>query len=273
MTKHMDPIKKAIRDYYKGSDCYDNNHDNFVWIKLQNNTPCKDYHYELCWDNKMPHDGTHLYAEIHLESQEGVDKHRHLFLNHKDVFEEFIWEGFYGYRLRNDCSVILNYSNLKECVAAAIDKLNNLYNIIQKEKKMVEYVKLLETNYNIILHGAPGTGKTYLAHKIAEKLILDRDNDGTSKKELSTIEKKEQIGFVQFHPSYDYTDFVEGLRPTNNNIGFIRENGIFKDFCKQADKHKDKTYVFIIDEINRGEISKIFGELFFSIDPDYIYKY
>lgn len=81
------------------------------------------------------------------------------------------------------------------------------------------------------------------------------------------------ISFVQFHPSYDYTDFVEGLRPVknedNNDIGFELKNGIFKQFCKKAKNNPNKNYVFIIDEINRGEISKIFGELFFSIDPGY----
>jgi hypothetical protein len=88
---------------------------------------------------------------------------------------------------------------------------------------------------------------------------------------------------VQFHPSYDYTDFVEGLRPAKpdekGNIGFELKNGIFKEFCTAAltawkDDEKlpveeRRKFVFIIDEINRGEISKIFGELFFSIDPGY----
>lgn len=79
---------------------------------------------------------------------------------------------------------------------------------------------LLEKNHNIILTGAPGTGKTYLAKKIAESM-------GCSENE---------IGFVQFHPSYDYTDFVEGLRPDeeDGNIGFERKDGVFKDFCKRV---------------------------------------
>ena len=85
------------------------------------------------------------------------------------------------------------------------------------------------------------------------------------------IVPEEQYCFVQFHPSYDYTDFVEGLRPikSNGTVVFERTDGIFKEFCAKAANDANNNYVFVIDEINRGEISKIFGELFFSIDPGY----
>lgn len=117
-----------------------------------------------------------------------------------------------------------------------------------------ECFNLLKTNRNLILTGAPGTGKTFMAKRIAEMFNAETE-------------------FVQFHPSFDYTDFVEGLRPikgTNEKeLGFVRKDGLFKSFCKAALNNPDKNFVLIIDEINRGEISKILGELFFSIDPEY----
>ncbi len=105
----------------------------------------------------------------------------------------------------------------------------------KKQKQMEKYTNLLEYNHNLILTGAPGTGKTYLAKQIAQQMIF-----GEVKEQMTTEEKKqfnEQCGFAQFHPSYDYTDFVEGLRPIqddNGNVGFERKDGVFKEFCRKA---------------------------------------
>lgn len=269
---------------------------------------------------------------------------------------------------------------------------SNSYNDMYKA-----YINLLLNNHNLIFNGAPGTGKTYLAKQVAAQIIYEGNIPESFEEDANFIE---QCGFVQFHPSYDYTDFVEGLRPKNDNgnIGFERKDGTFKEFCAIAlqnlldskktvqtlqnelsvrdllegfieeamdngtkfetsgtknefyiidNKEKsiivsipanektseislpksdlitllenkvsiqgggdiqtyfgrkyrtqpdsyiyvlynalvkkaipstktksvvpipEKKYIFIIDEINRGEISKIFGELFFSIDPGY----
>ena len=114
----------------------------------------------------------------------------------------------------------------------------NIMNLlgINKEKSTTmekesadKYIQLLKTNKNLILTGAPGTGKTYLAKQIARQLLkIEEDDD---------LQKDKRFGFVQFHPSYDYTDFVEGLRPlkeSQGSIGFRRQDGVFKAFCKQA---------------------------------------
>ena len=144
-----------------------------------------------------------------------------------------------------------------------------------REEQRKEIVSLLIENHNIILTGAPGTGKTYRAKEIAVEMAKTKTNlqnpNGDVEKDFIELQKQGYVDFVQFHPSYDYTDFVEGLRPNNNANGFERRDGIFKTFCAKAanDANKDNKYVIIIDEINRGEISKILGELFFSIDPGY----
>lgn len=106
-------------------------------------------------------------------------------------------------------------------IISAINDILNGESIMPNNFLADQLTDLLQHTHNLILHGAPGTGKTFLAKEIAEKM-------GCSQNE---------IGFVQFHPSYDYTDFVEGLRPKNQSggeIGFERKDGIFKEFCKRA---------------------------------------
>lgn len=121
------------------------------------------------------------------------------------------------------------------------------------EEKFQELVELLFRKKNIILQGAPGVGKTFLARKIAYQLIGQM--------------KDENIEMIQFHQSYSYEDFMQGIRPTVSGE-FKVCNGIFYNFCERARRHAEDTFVFIIDEINRGNLSKIFGELMMLIEAD-----
>lgn len=123
---------------------------------------------------------------------------------------------------------------IKETKINYMKALNNDEN----SKKVEALVNVLISNHNLILTGAPGTGKTYLAKQIAQQMIFGEIKDDMNPNEEKQFD--EQCDFVQFHPSYDYTDFVEGLRPVksvkddNKNIGFERKDGVFKAFCKNA---------------------------------------
>lgn len=110
------------------------------------------------------------------------------------------------------------------------------------QQKYREYIELLQETHNLVLTGAPGTGKTFMAHEIAKEMGAETQ-------------------FVQFHPSYDYTDFVEGLRPVEKNngqIGFERKDGVFKEFCKKALKEDfDTAYSKLIKDIENGHLKTL----------------
>ncbi|MBP3777568.1 MAG: EVE domain-containing protein [Prevotella sp.] len=113
---------------------------------------------------------------------------------------------------------------------------------------------LLLRKKNLILQGAPGVGKTFAAKRLAYAIMGEKDDN--------------RVVQVQFHQNYSYEDFVMGYKP-NENGGFELKNGIFYKFCKRAAADSDHKYFFIIDEINRGNLSKIFGELLMLIENDY----
>ena len=117
---------------------------------------------------------------------------------------------------------------------------------------------VLEHKKNIIFQGAPGVGKTFSAKRLAYSIMGEVDD--------------ERIGFVQFHQNYSYEDFVMGYKP-NSEGGFDLQRGIFYKFCIKAANDPNRPYFFIIDEINRGNLSKIFGELLMLIEKDYRFDY
>ncbi len=113
-------------------------------------------------------------------------------------------------------------------------------------------INLIKNKKNIILQGAPGVGKTFASKRLAYSIIGKKDTS--------------RVMMVQFHESYSYEDFILGYRP--NGEGFLLTEGAFYKFCKCAEDDIDKDYFFIIDEINRGNLSKIFGELLMLIESD-----
>jgi len=119
--------------------------------------------------------------------------------------------------------------------------------------QLTELVDLLTYKKNLILQGAPGVGKTFTAKRLAYAFMGQKNNH--------------QVQVIQFHQNYSYEDFVMGYRP--NNDGFALRNGVFYDFCERARSTPNDDFFFIIDEINRGNISKIFGELLMLIEKDY----
>ncbi|MCD8283100.1 MAG: AAA family ATPase [Prevotella sp.] len=119
--------------------------------------------------------------------------------------------------------------------------------------KYDEMIAVLNRKKNIILHGAPGVGKTYAAERLAYSIMGEKDED--------------RVKLVQFHQSYSYEDFILGYKPADT--GFELKEGIFYKFCRRAEAEPDKPFFFIIDEINRGNMSKIFGELLMMIESDY----
>ena len=134
-------------------------------------------------------------------------------------------------------------------------------------------VKLLKEKKNLILQGAPGTGKTYTTASIIVEMKREYMPDMTRQdimEKYNEMVKKGLVVFTTFHQSLDYEDFVEGLKPEikNGHVTYNIEPGIFKKICTKASNDTENSYFLIIDEINRGNVSKIFGELITLLEPD-----
>ena len=128
-----------------------------------------------------------------------------------------------------------------------------LSKVYMTEERYDVLAALLKNRKNVILQGAPGVGKTFAAKKLAYAMMGEEDDS--------------RIEMVQFHQNYTYEDFIMGYRP--DGADFKLTDGIFYRFCQRASNYPDKDFFFIIDEINRGNMSKIFGELLMLIEKDY----
>lgn len=141
----------------------------------------------------------------------------------------------------------------QETSVDAYTKSDFLDEVYMTEKRYENLVAVLRNKKNIILQGAPGVGKTFAARRLAWSMMGEKDDS--------------RIEFVQFHQNYSYEDFMMGYKPVED--GFELKYGIFYRFCQKAANQPDKEFFFIIDEINRGNMSKIFGELLMLIEKDY----
>jgi 5-methylcytosine-specific restriction protein B len=124
--------------------------------------------------------------------------------------------------------------------------------VFLSQETYLSILRMWERKKNIVLQGPPGVGKSFLCRRLAYSLLKEK--------------AKDRVQTVQFHQSYSYEDFIQGYRPGQE--GFVLRSGMFYQFCDRARDDKNQKYVFIIDEINRGNLSKIFGELMMLIEPD-----
>lgn len=193
-----------------------------------------------------------LKVPIHLEEikEMTILQQMEYFINPQGSFFRMTKEEYFGVidKIREKNSYISTI-NMEQNEYTKKDFLKEVY---LSSEELDHLCSLLKRKKNIILQGAPGVGKTFTAKRLAYALMGKKDEN--------------KIASVQFHQSYSYEDFVMGYRPYED--GFQLEYGIFYEFCKKAERHPKEEYFFLIDEINRGNLSKIFGELLMLIEND-----
>ena len=178
---------------------------------------------------------TYEYGKLPMKTLTDITNYKEMVKNIKDLFD--------------DEEVIVEPQPIDYPIYSLEKFLEEVY---VSEKEYDTLFNLLKNKKNLIVQGAPGVGKTFMAKRLAYSMMGVKDVS--------------RVMMVQFHQSYSYEDFVMGFRPSKD--GFELRHGTFYQFCKDAEEDSDNDYFFIIDEINRGNLSKIFGELFMLIEND-----
>ncbi len=196
-------------------------------------------HYNNVREIKWTHEGSWILEDkqLPMKTLTDITRYNDLVTKAESLFE-------------ND---ILEDEDEQQIVYTPYSPDDFLQEVYMSETQYNMLTALVRNKKNVILQGAPGVGKTFVAKRLAYSMMGEKDT--------------ERVEMVQFHQSYSYEDFIEGFRPTSTG-GFELKKGSFYEFCRKAEIDSDNEYFFIIDEINRGNLSKIFGELFMLIEND-----
>lgn len=260
-----DEIKKAVNDIY--SD--DKNHFNAIkacsdfcsGISIGDHIFVKSGLYNILGYGVVESD--YFYEESDLDGDDD-------FMHRRKVRWEKKGEWASPFMLPQKTLTELSRNNEADILKVMSGKMN----IDHQFSQVKEYTDMLRRGKQIVLEGAPGTGKTYVTANIAVALLAPGFEGWGSRDDLMAeyrrLVREGRIVFTTFHQSMDYDDFVEGrtLRSNNSGMEFQVKQGIFLRICEAAVRNPELPYVLIIDEINRGNIAKIFGELITLLEAD-----